>query len=344
MPAINRDHSLRGLAHKFVTQPIILVGAERSGTTMLRLMLDNHPDIAWCSEFEYAVECMKDGTQSYPTLKTFYRYLETNRIFQLHGFTINPQLSYPELIDNFVYQRQQQEKKPLVGLTCHRHFDRLLKIWSNARFIHIVRDPRDVARSCIGMGWNGNVWCGSDRWLEVEELWEDMRSNLSQDRYMEISYEDFLENTQSILEQVCHFIGTEFSSSMYQYVKTTDYALPDFKFAYQWKRKASKREIQLVEARTSSLLLERGYQLSKLPQIQVDSFMQLKLKLHDKLERSRFRIQRYGIGLVFSDFITRRFKLDFWQKSVRLQMNNIDSSHCKFDGDPKILAAIRNGS
>lgn len=39
-----------------VSEPIFLVGAERSGTTVLRLMLDHHPKIAWCSEFEYAVD------------------------------------------------------------------------------------------------------------------------------------------------------------------------------------------------------------------------------------------------------------------------------------------------
>ena len=336
MPAINRS--------RFVNQPIILVGAERSGTTMLRLMLDNHPDIAWCSEFEYAVEYMKDDTQCYPNIEKFYRYLKTDRIFQLHGFSIDPQLNYPELIDSFLRQRQQQTGKPLVGLTCHRHFDRLLKIWSDARFIHIVRDPRDVARSCIGMGWNGNVWCGSDRWLEVEQLWQQMRSHLSKDRYLEISYEDFLENTESVLGQICSFIGTEVSPTMYDYANTTDYTLPDFKFAYQWKRKASDTDIQLVEARTSSMLVERGYQLSGLPQIKVNSLMNARLRLHDKVERSRFRIQRYGIGLVLSDFITRRLKINLLQQPIRLHMNTIDMSHCKYDGDPKILAAIKNSN
>lgn len=40
----------------FVEKPIFLVGAERSGTTVLRLMLDHHPQIAWCNEFEYVVD------------------------------------------------------------------------------------------------------------------------------------------------------------------------------------------------------------------------------------------------------------------------------------------------
>ncbi len=39
-----------------IDQQLSLVGAERSGTTVLRLMLSYDPTIAWLSEFEYAVD------------------------------------------------------------------------------------------------------------------------------------------------------------------------------------------------------------------------------------------------------------------------------------------------
>jgi hypothetical protein len=61
----------------------------------------------------------------------------------------------------------------------HRHYDRLLRLWPEARFIHLVRDPRDVASSCIGMGWAGNVWTGVTRWIEAERLWDEVRGDLA---------------------------------------------------------------------------------------------------------------------------------------------------------------------
>ncbi|MEP0844220.1 MAG: sulfotransferase, partial [Phycisphaerae bacterium] len=59
--------------------PVFLVGAERSGTTLARLMLDHHPRIAWLNEFEYAVDLI--GPQGWPDVNAYCDYLETNRIF-----------------------------------------------------------------------------------------------------------------------------------------------------------------------------------------------------------------------------------------------------------------------
>jgi Sulfotransferase family len=43
-----------------IKKPVFLVGSERSGTTLFRLMLDHHPQIACFFEFEYAVSRMPE--------------------------------------------------------------------------------------------------------------------------------------------------------------------------------------------------------------------------------------------------------------------------------------------
>ncbi|MEQ9482328.1 sulfotransferase family protein [Coleofasciculus sp. F4-SAH-05] len=311
-----------------VSQPIFLVGAERSGTTVLRLMLDHHPDIAWCYEFEYAVDKISNEGD-FPSLDEYYKWLETHRIFQDTGFTIDRGLSYPQLINSFLGQKQEQAQKPIIGATVHRHFDRLLHIFPDARFIHLIRDSRDVARSCIGMGWAGNVYIGVERWIEAESLWAKLSQNLSSERRIEVTYEALIKEPVETLTQLCNFIGLPYNEAMLSYAQKTTYDLPDPSLISQWKRKLSEREIQLVESRVANMLVERGYELSGLPSLKVTSAMKQQLKLQSWWVRVQGRVQRYGIALFLADYLSRRLKINLWQKRVRQKLNVINKSRLK---------------
>ena len=169
----------------------------------------------------------------------------------------------------------------MIGATVHRHFDRLLKIWPNARFIHLIRDGRDVARSCIGMGWSGNVWTGVERWLEAESLWNELKPKISADQYTEVNYEDLITQPAEVLTEICQFIGLEYDKAMLNYDQDTTYSKPDPKLIQQWRKKLSEEEIRLVESRASDLLVSRGYELSGLPSLQLTASMRRNLKLQD---------------------------------------------------------------
>ena len=311
----------------FIEKPIFLVGAERSGTTLLRLMLNHHSQLTWCNEFEYSIDLISNT--NLPQLDVYYDWLETHRIFQATNFKIDRDLNYPQLVNSFLIQKRIRDKKPLVGATVHRHFDRLLQIWPNAKFIHIARDGRDVARSCIGMGWAGNVWTGIERWIEAEKLWANLSQSLSADRKIEVTYEELICNPKNVLENLCSFLEISFDPQMLTYDQTTTYDLPNAKFIYQWKRKLSDKEIQLIESRIGNMLLERNYELSNLPTIEVTPAMVQKLKLQDWLKRIQFRIKRYGLPLFLADNLSRRLQLNSWQKNIKLKINEVQKSHLK---------------
>ena len=311
-----------------VSEPIFLVGAERSGTTVLRLMLAHHPQIAWCEEFEYAVDRIPDGGD-WQRLDEYYQWLETHRIFQDSGFTIDRRLSYPQLVNSFLCQQRDRVGKPLIGATVHRHFDKLLWIWPNARFIHLIRDGRDVARSCIGMGWAGNVWTGVERWIEAELLWAKLSSMLPAQRQIEITYENLILDPVKVLTHLCDFIGIPYDQAMLSYAQATTYDVPDPSLIRQWRRKLSDREIQLVESRIANMLVSRGYELSGLPPLIVSSAIERKLRLQDSWARRRFRIQRNGLTLFLSDYLLRSLRLTQWQQLVQLKLNDIERAHLK---------------
>jgi len=312
----------------FLEQPIFLVGAERSGTTVLRLMLSHHPDITWLNEFEYAVDFILDKNE-WPQLKQYYDWLDVHRIFRASQLTINQNLSYPELINDFLVQHRDRSQKSIVGATVHRHFDRLLRIWPNARFIHLLRDGRDVARSTIGMGWAGNVWAGVERWIEAEELWSTLQEAVPAERRVDVTYESLISNPPQELTRICEFIGVNYSPSMMNYIQQTTYDTPDPKYIAQWRRKLSEREIQLVEARIADMLATRGYELSGLPRLNITAGLQQRLQFHDWWKRFIFRIQRNGLPLFVADYMSRKLGLTRWQRQVRLKLNAIEAAHLK---------------
>ncbi len=288
--------------------PVFLVGAERSGTTLLRLMLDSHPQITWQSEFEFAVDCIAENGD-WPPLEEYYHWLNKDRIFLDTQFEVDKSLAYPDLIKSFLAQKAAQSGSDIIGATCHRHFDRLLSIWPNARFIHILRDPRDVANSNIGMGWAGNVWYGIDRWITAERTWEQLTEKVDPRRRFEFHYEDLIVDPQQTLSDICRFLGPAYHPDMLSYNQTSTYSAPDKDLTYQWQKKLSDQQVKLIEHKAANLLEQRGYQPSGLAMTAPGWLLRRKLWLHDIIATKSFRIKRFGLISVASNFIGRRLHL-----------------------------------
>ena len=287
-----------------LVSPIFLVGAERSGTTLTRLMLDFHPMVAFFFEFTYTVEMMP-GFDGWLDLREYYNYLRANRIFKAARLDISEELDFPHLVDSFLRQKQDRDDKPLVGATVHRHFDRLLRIWPEAKFIHLVRDGRDVGRSRIEMGWAGNMYTAVGAWIEAELHWSKLRRELPADRWTEIQYETLVTEPEMTLTQVCQFLGIPYDPAMLTYPDHTTYSSPSPQAIGQWKHKLSTTEIRLAEARIGDMLTERGYACAM------------------------FRRRRYGTALFLADLFARRFAPQSWQRRLQRPIDAIENRYLK---------------
>lgn len=304
--------------------PVFLVGSERSGTTLLRLMLDQHPEVTWCKEFEFVVDCVRGG--NFPSMPEYAEYLQTCRVFNDSGLTLRDDLDYAAACRAFIDQRREQYDKSYVGATVHRHFDTLLKIWPEARFIYLKRDGRDVARSCIGMGWDGNVWTASKRWVDSVHAWNALRSGLDEDRYVEISYESLISDTRGVLTRLLEFIGPGFHEDVWQYKECTTYGEPDPSLIAQWKRKLSPYELGLVEGRIAPLLEMQGYELSGHPPVKVTPLLRKRLWLQDRWARMIFRWKRFGVCLAAGESITKRIGPKVLHKRILKKIHAIQNA------------------
>jgi hypothetical protein len=302
-----------------ISRPGFLVGAERSGTTLLRLMLSHHPQIAWANEFEYSVDKLPEN--GWPDLDEYLAFLSNVRQFTSQNYEVDRSLSYPELVDSFLEQfRQKRGGKPIVGATVHRHFDRLLRIWPDARFIHILRDGRDVARSRMELGWAGNMWTGVEAWMEVEKTWESLREKLSPDRRTEIRYEHLIADARGELARLCEFLGVNFDEAVFDYTKTTHFKPPDLKRVSSWRTKLRPEEVRLAEAYIGSMLAERGYELSDLPPLEITPAMERQLRRDDYWSRVRHRMKELGPLLFFEGWFARRLGGRRWRARVERQL------------------------
>lgn len=309
-----------------VEEPFFLVGSERSGTTLLRLMLAHHREIECTPEFEFMVEAMPDQG-GWPDLEAYYDWLSTNRIFAPHGLFIDRSLDYPGLMKSFVAQYCHRSEKPIHGATCHKHFDRLLRIWPKARFVHLVRDGRDVARSCVGMGWAGNVWHGAQRWIDAERLWASLAPRIEPSRRLELGYENVIRDPEGELARLCAFLGTEYDPGMLDYARDSSYERPDPQLIAQWKRKLRREDLALLEARIGPLLRERGYEESGVAAAPVGPWTRFKLALEDRLGRLRFRCERYGLSHVLRSRLARSLGIESWKRALQLEQNEVDNRH-----------------
>jgi hypothetical protein len=312
-----------------IAEPCFLVAADCTGTTVVRLLLDGHPEIAFVSEMDFVVSELRD--ENWPAMEPYIHYLQASRVFHDTGFRIDRRLAYPDLMNSFLHQKLDWggPGKHIVGGTIHRHFDRLARIWPDARFIHLVRDPRDMAASCMSMGWAGNVWAGVEPWIVAEKLWDRVREGLPPYRFLELTFEEVCRDTVGAMTKVCHFLGVRYNPAMLDYPKRTTYILPVPELAEQWKREMSPEDVRLVEARVGDLLVARNYEHSGLSRLEITPAMERRLRRQDRLGRIRFGVRRYGLQNMMAGFFARHLRLKRLQRRVRIFRHAMDQTYLK---------------
>jgi hypothetical protein len=216
-----------------------------------------------------------------------------------------------------------------VGVLVHRHYDRLLHLWPRARFIHLVRDARDVCASWLRLGWVGNAWAGAREWQAGERLWDRVAASLPPEQRHELRFEDLLAAPRAELERLCRFLRVPFAEAMLEYPRDTTYEPLDPSQAGKWRSQLSARAIRQIEAGAGELLERRGYVRSRLPPLRVGALRRRLLALEDRVGRMRGRRRTYGFRLWLEDVLARRIGSPSWNRSVQLRIHAIINSQLK---------------
>ena len=306
---------------------VFICGALRSGTTLTHLMLDAHPELENPGEFDFLFDVLigKEGRE--PSAESFAMKLRRDRIFNSKNISIDPSChSYSDLLYSLIEQIQNGRT---VCLNIHRNFDFALRYFPDAKFVHILRDPRDVAKSSIKMGWAGTTYHGVDHWLESENSWDRLMKRASEDQIFEIRYAELIANTKSTLSALCQFIGRRFDQGMLSYYKGSTYSQPDLSLIEQWRDRQTTAEIELVEYKTRHILQKRGYKFSINTARRPSLLCRIKLFSINKYYRYIFSIRRYGMFLFVINKIITIFPNFPNAKKYRVRINEIQGRFLK---------------
>jgi hypothetical protein len=276
--------------------PIVL-GCVRSGTTMLRAVLDSHPDLAVPPESYFVVPALEQraryerpgggldldqllaavaAERSFPDW-----HLEPAALDQVRA--TGPATVPDALLALYRAYAQQQGKARAGDKTPSHllHVDLLASSFPTARFLHIVRDGRDVVPSILGMSF------GPDRFAEGVLFWqrrvEQGRAagvRLGPGHYREIHYEQLVADPEPVLrDEVCPFLGLAYSDEMLRYHERADELIgglratrhvqgvrrPPTQGVRDWRTALAPHDQQLFEALAGDLLDDLGYERSGLP-------------------------------------------------------------------------------
>ena len=208
----------------------MIVGSPRSGTTLVRLILDAHPDLAIPPETWFLTVARDLEGSGEELRERFFRAVVAHpaeapnwadfgipaeafrsRLREIEPFSPAEgfRLFYRMYAERFG-KRRWGDKTPLYG----HHLRDLERLLPEARFIHVVRDGRDAAVSLR------KRWFSPGHDIEVQaRYWRDnvaaaRREGAACRHFLEIRFEDLLRDLEGVVRRLCAFLELELHPAM----------------------------------------------------------------------------------------------------------------------------------
>jgi hypothetical protein len=213
-----------------VSPPVFIVACDRSGTTLLRLILDRSLAIAIPTESMFLAD-VGARRQRYGELETDAQFDRLVGDIWRHpkvrqwGLSSPPpqrdgrtgQVAYRAAIEAPFAAYAAEHNKPRWGDKTPYYIsnlDEIKRVFPDALIVNLVRDGRDVCLSLLSVPFGpANVWAAAHQWRSAVVA-GDAASARYGDDVLTLRYEDMVTRPAIEVGRVCRFVGIPFEPSM----------------------------------------------------------------------------------------------------------------------------------
>jgi hypothetical protein len=321
--------------------PFFIVGNDRSGTTMLRLIVDRGPDAAippesmFLTDFAGAFDA--GGPRDERAARQLMREVWEHPKVRLWGLPpepppiprgLEPLDAYRFVVAAPFEAYAARHGKPRWGdKTPHyvHHIDHLLRLWPGARFVVLVRDGRDVALSLRRMPFGpNNAWAAAQWWARgIRAGARAQREHPEAVRT--VRYEDLAQRPREEVPRLCEFLGLRYADDMLALEKTDRARIVRDQVGWfptlfegintqaidRWRHQMSARDQRIFATLAGAELEQLGYEVTAEPAEPLTPRQERWFRYHNELMRNvnfmRLRlVQERGRELRFA--LARRLR------------------------------------
>jgi hypothetical protein len=273
-------------------RPLFIGACPRSGTTLLRALLDNHPDLAIPHETNFVRplwwQRVRFGDLRDPAnrrrVADWIFTEKSHRSARLRDGRISRRdairrvADAPPTVGSIVQAclqlRAEADGKPRWGdkrPSYSGFIGMLFQMFPDAQYINLVRDPRGAVASQIPMGWDAPevaVAAATARWEAAIRRTDHFARRLRPDQFLDLRYEDMVCDPRGTLERVCAFAGLRAEDAVERMIRGERRGSGPHERIVEpvttasverWRERLDPREVALVERATAPLLDRFGY-------------------------------------------------------------------------------------
>jgi LPS sulfotransferase NodH len=271
--------------------PLLILGVRRSGTTLLRVMLDRHSQLAVPDESYFVPQLADrhprrvDPDEFVDDLRRLNTLTEWEVPLDKVRARVHERMPIGAAIGTVyaVYAAERGKRRWGDKTPMYMQNLRLLeRLFPDALFVHLIRDGRDAAMSFLAMprGIVTETWMHPRTPADFASQWRTEVAGARRlgrrvgPRYLEVRYEDLVADVGAALRRICEFAQLEYEPALADYAGSVDVSAKPHQQSLQqpptaglrdWRTQMAPADVAAFEHVAGDLLSELGYETSHPP-------------------------------------------------------------------------------